>query len=71
MKHCDETFLALCWCAVHSGWMRAGPKPVQGNGPRHDGVGGLALAGVIAPFVFVAALLKSNLSIYQVHNNGA
>ena len=27
--------------------------------------------GFIAPFVFVASLFKSNLSIYEVHNNGA
>lgn len=27
--------------------------------------------GFIAPFVFVASLFKSNLSIYEIHNNGA
>lgn len=27
--------------------------------------------GFIAPFVFVASLFKSNLGIYEVHNNGA
>jgi len=27
--------------------------------------------GFIAPFVFVASLFKSNLNIYEVHNNGA
>src|SRR5262249_38955212 len=27
--------------------------------------------GFIAPFVFVASLLKSNLTIYEAHNNGA
>jgi hypothetical protein len=29
------------------------------------------MAGFIAPFVFVASLFKSNLNIYEVHNNGA
>jgi hypothetical protein len=27
--------------------------------------------GFIAPFVFVVSLFKSNLNIYEVHNNGA
>ena len=27
--------------------------------------------GFIAPFVFLASLFKSNLNIYEVHNNGA
>ena len=27
--------------------------------------------GFIAPFVFVASLFKTNLNIYEVHNNGA
>jgi hypothetical protein len=27
--------------------------------------------GFIAPFVFVASLFKSNMNIYEVHNNGA
>jgi len=27
--------------------------------------------GFIAPFVFLVSLFKSNLNIYEVHNNGA
>jgi polyferredoxin len=27
--------------------------------------------GFIAPFVFVVSLFKSNLNIYEVHNNGS
>ena len=27
--------------------------------------------GIIAPFVFVVSLFKSNVGIYEVHNNGA
>ena len=41
---------------------------------QHDVVAGFWLGvwhGFIAPFVFVVSLFKSNLSIYEVHNNGA
>jgi hypothetical protein len=42
--------------------------------PERDVVAGFWLGvwqGFIAPFVFVASLFKSNLNIYEVHNNGA
>ena len=51
-----------------------GPNQSQGTASEHDVVAGFWLGlwqGLIAPFVFVASLLKSNLSIYEVHNNGA
>jgi len=51
-----------------------GPNPVKGMTREHDGVAGFWLGlwqGFIAPFVFVASLFKSTLSIYEVHNNGA
>src|SRR6266849_2915207 len=51
-----------------------GPNQSQGTASEHDGVAGFWLGhwhGVIARFVFGAALFKSNLSIYEVHNNGA
>ena len=54
-----------------------GPNQSKGTASEHDGVDGVAgfwlglWHGFIAPFVFVASLLKSNLSIYEVHNNGA
>ena len=49
-------------------------------GPNHSGMAtdhdaaGFWLGlwqGFISPFVFVVSLFKSNLSIYEVHNNGA
>jgi hypothetical protein len=51
------------------------PGPNQSNGIAADrDVAGFWLGlwqGFIAPFVFVASLFKSNLNIYEVHNNGA
>ncbi|MGA2430344.1 MAG: hypothetical protein ABSH13_17720 [Candidatus Acidiferrum sp.] len=51
-----------------------GADQFQGTTREHDGVAGFWLGlwqGFIAPFVFVASLFKSNLGIYEVHNNGA
>jgi len=52
----------------------AGPNQSKGTPSEHDGVACFWLGlwqGFIAPFVFVASLFKTNLSIYEVHNNGA
>jgi len=41
---------------------------------NHDGVAGFWLGlwqGLIAPFVFVVSLFRRDLSIYEIHNNGA
>ena len=57
-------FLILAGCA---------PGANQSNGTTSDAAAGFWLGlwqGFIAPFVFVASLFKSNLSIYEVHNNG-
>ncbi len=51
-----------------------GPNQYKGMPSEHDVVAGFWLGvwqGFIAPFVFVASLFKSNLNIYEVHNNGA
>ena len=51
-----------------------GPNQSKGTASERDGVAGFWLGlwqGFIAPFVFVASLFKSDLSIYEVHNNGA
>jgi hypothetical protein len=51
-----------------------GPNFSKGTASEHDVVAGFWLGlwhGIIAPFVFVASLFKGNLSIYEVHNNGA
>src|SRR5262245_17756264 len=50
----------------------AGPNQLKGTVGEH-GVAGFWLGlwqGLIAPFVFVVSLFKSDLSIYEVHNNG-
>ena len=51
----------------------AGPNLLKGTVREHRGVAGFWLGlwqGLIAPFVFVVSLFKSDLSIYEVHNNG-
>jgi len=58
--------LSLTGCAP-------GPNESKGTPNEHGGVAGFWLGlwqGLIAPFVFVASLFKSNLSMYEVHNNG-
>jgi hypothetical protein len=50
-----------------------GANPSKGTPSEHDRLAGFWLGvwqGFIAPFVFVASLFKSNLGIYEVHNNG-
>jgi hypothetical protein len=51
----------------------SGPNQSRGMATDHD-VAGFWLGlwqGFIAPFVFLASVFQSNLSIYEVHNNGA
>jgi hypothetical protein len=51
-----------------------GPNQSKGTASERDGIAGFWLGlwqGFIAPFVFVVSLFKSDLSIYEVHNNGA
>lgn len=50
-----------------------GANKSAGTASEHGAVAGFWLGlwhGFIAPFVFVVSLFKSNLSIYEVHNNG-
>jgi hypothetical protein len=51
-----------------------GPNASKGTGSGYDRVAGFWLGlwqGFIAPFVFVASMFKSDLNIYEVHNNGS
>ena len=51
-----------------------GPNRSSGTASEHGGVAGFSLGlwqGFIAPVVFVVSLFKSNLGIYEVHNNGS
>ena len=50
-----------------------GPNQFTGTASEHHGVAGFWLGlwqGFIAPFVLVASLFKSDLNIYEIHNNG-
>jgi hypothetical protein len=50
-----------------------GANQSQATASEQHGVAGFWLGlwqGFIAPFVFVASLFKSNLGIYETHNNG-
>ena len=50
-----------------------GPNEFKGIASENYKVAGFWLGlwqGFIAPFVFVFSLFKSDLSIYEVHNNG-
>ena len=52
----------------------AGPNQFKGTATEHNVVAGFWLGlwqGFIAPFVLVVLLFKSNLNIYELHNNGA
>jgi hypothetical protein len=65
-------FILLLVCTV-AGCAPAA-NPYQGTLNAHNVVPGFWLGlwhGFIAPFVFVASLFTSHLSIYEVHNNGA
>jgi len=60
----------LATVAERSGGCAPGPNQSKVTASEHDGVAGFWLGlwhGFIAPFVFVASLFKSNLSIYEVH----
>jgi hypothetical protein len=51
-----------------------GPNPSQKMASEHGEIAGFWLGlwqGFIAPFVFVASLFKTDLNVYEVHNNGA
>ena len=64
--------LALLLLSVLTG-CAPGANQSAGMAGEHGAVAGFWLGlwqGIIAPFVFVVSLFKSNLSIYEVHNNG-
>ena len=51
-----------------------GTNQFKGTAGEQGRVAGFWLGiwqGFIAPFVFVASVFRSNLTIYEVHNNGA
>jgi hypothetical protein len=51
-----------------------GPNQFKGTANEQGSIAGFWLGlwqGFIAPFVFVVSLFRTDLSIYEVHNNGA
>jgi hypothetical protein len=52
----------------------AGPNQLKGTVSQQGPIAGFWLGlwhGFIAPFVFVVSLFRTDLNIYEVHNNGA
>ena len=71
MKSLTLLVLVLLLLTILAG-CAPGPNQSKGTASEH-GVAGFWLGiwqGFIAPFVFMASLFKSDLSIYEVHNNG-
>jgi hypothetical protein len=65
--------LALLFVTILAG-CAAGQNVSKGTANDHNVVAGFWLGlwhGFIAPFVLVASLFKSTLTIYEIHNNGA
>ena len=52
----------------------AGPNEFKGTANEHGVVAGFWLGlwhGFIAPLAFVVSLFRDNVTVYEVHNNGA
>ncbi len=69
------TVLVLFLLLVHIlAGCAAGPNQFAGTANGHGVVAGFWLGlwhGFIAPILFVVTLFRDNLSVYEVHNNGA
>src|SRR5215813_5794575 len=65
--------LVLLLVGILSG-CTAGPNQFKGTPNQHEVIPGFWLGlwhGFIAPIAFVVSLFKSNVGVYEVHNNGA
>jgi len=52
----------------------AGPNPMQKKADKKGEVAGFWRGlwhGMLAPITFIISIFKSNISFYEVHNNGA
>jgi hypothetical protein len=67
-SHLLLAVLTLCLVAC-----TAGPNPLAATPDAHGAVAGFWSGlwhGLIFPFTFLGSLFMSNISIYEVHNNG-
>ena len=73
MKSSWAWFLVVLVLANILAGCAAGPNQCKATPGEHYAVAGFWLGlwhGFIAPFIFVVSLVKNNVSIYEVHNNG-
>ncbi|MGB2633054.1 MAG: hypothetical protein WAM58_03875 [Candidatus Acidiferrum sp.] len=74
MKSSLALVLLVALLVIFAAGCAPGANQYKGTANDHNVVAGFWLGlwqGFIAPFVFVVSLFKNNLSIYEVHNNGA
>lgn len=73
MRFSLTLFLLILLLLILAGCV-PGPNQFKGTVGEHGGVAGFWLGlwqGLIAPFTLIASLLKGDINIYEVHNNGA
>ena len=74
MKSCFTLLVVVVLVLSLLAGCAPGPNGAKGTPSERGRIAGFWLGlwhGFIAPFVFVVSLFKTNLSIYEVHNNGA
>ena len=74
MKPSLASLMLVLLLAIVLAGCAAGPNQFQGTATQHGSAAGFWLGlwqGFISPFVFVASFFRSDLSVYEVHNNGA
>ena len=74
MKSSLASLVLVLLLAIILAGCAAGPNQFQGTATLRGSAAGFWLGlwqGFISPFVFVASLFGNNLSVYEVHNNGA
>jgi hypothetical protein len=74
MKHLSVALVFLLLVTFMLAGCVPGANQSKGTPNSHDVIAGFWLGiwqGFIAPFVFLGSLFKSNLNIYELHNNGS
>lgn len=73
MRSCAALLLLALLLSLLAG-CSPGPNQFKGTAGQQGSIAGFWLGvwqGFIAPIVFVVSLFRSDLGIYEVHNNGA